>query len=130
MKRKWYIVFIISSIVIIVLIYNITSYYYSYKKDLEFKERIAGYDFEKLKEINSDVVGYIGNAFLPGAYAISYFTDGGGDKCEITLDSTGAIKEIVVGYSYLDSQGFPLSRDFSMQFVNIGKTTIPEWVEG
>ena len=59
MKRKWYIVFIISSIVIILLIYNITSYYYSYKKDLEFKERIAGYDFEKLKKINSDVVGYI-----------------------------------------------------------------------
>ena len=79
---------------------------------------------------NEDVVGYIGNAFLPGAYAISYFTDGGGDKCEITLDSTGAIKEIVVGYTFLDSQGFPLSRDFSMQFVNIGKTTIPEWVEG
>ena len=58
-KRKWYLVFIISSIIIIILIYNITSYYYSYKKDLEFKERIAGYDFEKLKEINSDVVGYI-----------------------------------------------------------------------
>ena len=59
MKRKWYIVFIISSIIIILLIYNITSYYYSYKKDLEFKEKIAGYDFEKLKESTSDVVRYI-----------------------------------------------------------------------
>lgn len=58
-KRKWYLVFIISSITIIILIYNITSYYYSYKKDLEFKEKIAEYDFDKLKEINTDIVGYI-----------------------------------------------------------------------
>ena len=61
MKKKilWYLVLIITLICIILLVYNIASYYYSYKKDLEFKERIAGYDFEKLKEINSDVVGYI-----------------------------------------------------------------------
>ena len=58
-KRKWYLVFTISSIIIIILIYNITSYYYSYKKDLEFKEKIAEYDFEKLKEINTDIVGFI-----------------------------------------------------------------------
>ena len=58
-KRKWYLVFIISSIIIIILIYNITSYYYSYKKNLEFKEKIAEYDFDKLKEINTDIVGFI-----------------------------------------------------------------------
>lgn len=58
-KRKWYLVFIISSIIIIILIYNIASYYYSYKKDLEFKEKIAEYDFDKLKEINTDIVGFI-----------------------------------------------------------------------
>ena len=58
-KRKWYLVFTISSIFIIILIYNITSYYYSYKKDLEFKEKIAEYDFDKLKEINTDIVGFI-----------------------------------------------------------------------
>ena len=58
-KRKWYLVFIISSIIIIILIYNISSYYYSYKKDLEFKEKIAEYDFDKLKEINTDIVGFI-----------------------------------------------------------------------
>ena len=58
-KRKWYLVFTISSIIIMILIYNITSYYYSYKKDLEFKEKIAEYDFEKLKEINTDIVGFI-----------------------------------------------------------------------
>lgn len=58
-KRKWSLVFIIISIIIIILIYNITSYYYSYKKDLEFKEKIAEYDFDKLKKMNSDIVGYI-----------------------------------------------------------------------
>lgn len=58
-KRKWSLVFIIISIIIIILIYNITSYYYSYKKDLEFKEKIAEYDFDKLKKINSDIVGFI-----------------------------------------------------------------------
>lgn len=58
-KRKWYLVFIISSIIISILIYNITSYYYSYKKDLEFKEKIAEYDFDRLKKMNSDIVGYI-----------------------------------------------------------------------
>ena len=58
-KRKWSLVFIIISIIIIILIYNITSYYYSYKKDLEFKEKIAEYDFDKLKEINTDIVGFI-----------------------------------------------------------------------
>ena len=58
-KRKWYLVFIISSIIAIMLIYNITTYYYSYKKDLEFKEKIAEYDFDELKKINSDIVGYI-----------------------------------------------------------------------
>lgn len=58
-KRKWSLVFAISSIIIIILIYNITSYYYSYKKDLEFKEKIAEYDFDKLKEINTDIVGFI-----------------------------------------------------------------------
>lgn len=79
---------------------------------------------------NTDVLGYIGNAFLPGAYSISYFTNGAGDKCEIELTTDGKIKNITVGYYYEDSQGFPLWRDFDLQFLNIGKTTIPSWVEG
>ena len=58
-KRNWSLVFIISSIIAIMLIYNITTYYYSYKKYLEFKEKIAEYDFDELKKINSDIVGYI-----------------------------------------------------------------------
>ena len=58
-KKHWYIVLLISSIVIFVLTYNITSYYYSYKKDLEFKEELAKYKFSELKELNSDIVGFI-----------------------------------------------------------------------
>ena len=58
-KRKWYIVFIVCSILVFILFYNITIYYLSYKKDIEFKEKIKEYDFDKLKKINSDVVGFI-----------------------------------------------------------------------
>ena len=61
-KRKWHIILIISIIVIFILIYNITSYYFDYKKDLELKrelEQIEKYDFDTLKKINQDIVGYI-----------------------------------------------------------------------
>lgn len=58
-KKKCYIVLLLTSIVIFILIYNITSYYYSYKKDLEFKKEIEKYDLKKLKKINDDIVGFI-----------------------------------------------------------------------
>lgn len=77
-----------------------------------------------------EVLGYIGNNFLPGCFAISYFTKGMGDKCEITLNSENKVKNIVVGYTYFDTQGFELSTDFEMNFLNINSTSIPSWVEG
>lgn len=58
-KRKWYLVLIISSIILLIFSYNVTSYLDSYKKDLEFKERIENYNFDELLKINSDIVGYI-----------------------------------------------------------------------
>ena len=58
-KRKWYLVLLISSIIILILSYNVTSYLYGYKKDMEFKERIENYNFDTLKKINPDIVGYI-----------------------------------------------------------------------
>ena len=61
-KRKWYIILIVSIIIVFILIYNITSYYFDYKKDLELKkelEQIEKYDFDTLKKINQDIVGYI-----------------------------------------------------------------------
>ena len=61
-KRKWYIILIVSIIIVFILIYNIPSYYFDYKKDLELKkelEQIEKYDFDTLKKINQDIVGYI-----------------------------------------------------------------------
>ena len=59
MKKIWYLVFIVSSILIIIFIYNISNYYYSYKKELEFKNKISKYKFNELLEINPDIVGFI-----------------------------------------------------------------------
>lgn len=58
-KRKWYVILIVCSIFIFLLTYNITSYYVSYKKDLEFRKEIDKYNFNKLKALNSDIVGFI-----------------------------------------------------------------------
>lgn len=77
-----------------------------------------------------DVIGYIGNNFLPGCFAIKFFTEGYGDKCEITLNSENKVSSIVVGYKFYDTQGFELHNDFEMNFININSTTIPSWVEG
>ena len=59
MKKIWYLVFIVSSILIIIFIYNISNYYYSYKKEIEFKNKISKYKFNELLEINPDIVGFI-----------------------------------------------------------------------
>ena len=62
MKKKilLYLILIISSVCIIFLAYNIISYYYNYKKDLEILNKIKEeIDFTKLKKINSDIVGFI-----------------------------------------------------------------------
>lgn len=58
-RKKWYLLLGISSVIILLLIYNITNYYFSYKKDLELKREIEKYDFDDLKNINSDIVGFI-----------------------------------------------------------------------
>lgn len=77
---------------------------------------------------NADALPFLGNPLLPGCYAISYFTQGGCDKCEIKLKSDGTVDTITVGYSYVDSQGFPLERDMSMRFANVGTTKMPAMV--
>ena len=71
----------------------------------------------------------MGNYLLPGSYAISYFTNGEGDKAEIFLNSSNKIKKIVVGYTYTDPQGYEIPRDMDMTFSNIGTTEIPDYVE-
>lgn len=58
-KGKWNFLLTISCIISVLLLYNIISYYCSYKKDLELKEKIKEYNLEKLREVNSDIVGFI-----------------------------------------------------------------------
>lgn len=69
-RRLWYVVLVIGGFMIILFTYNITSYLYSYKSDLKFKQELEdniikddvnflSIDFLQLQEINSDVVGFI-----------------------------------------------------------------------
>ena len=58
-KGKWNFLLTISCIISVLLLYNIISYYCGYKKDLELKEKIKEYDLGKLREVNSDIVGFI-----------------------------------------------------------------------
>lgn len=79
---------------------------------------------------NLDALGYMGNPLSPGVRHITYFTDGETDKATIKLKANGQIDTVTVGYTYEDSQGFELSRDIDMQYVNIGTTTMPEGFTG
>ncbi len=69
-RRLWYVVLVIGGFMIILFTYNITSYLYSYKSDLKFKQELEdniikddvnflSIDFLQLQEINNDVVGFI-----------------------------------------------------------------------
>lgn len=113
--------------------YNVDPKTYDYfiLKCLDIAPELFKYDSENNKFVcdNTYVLGYMGNYLLPGSYAISYFTNGEGDKAEIFLNSSNKIKKIVVGYTYTDTQGYEIPRDMDMTFSNIGTTEIPEYVE-
>ncbi len=111
---------------------NPQSYDYFLPKYADVSLDLFNYNEEKkcYEVTNEYVIGQIGNNFLPGSYALGYFTEGLGDKCEIYLDSEERVDKIVVGYTYLDTQGFELPTDIEMTFVNIGTTQIPNWVKG
>lgn len=113
--------------------YNVDPKTYDYfvLKCLDIAPELFKYDSENNKFVcdNSYVLGYMGNYLLPGSYAISYFTNGEGDKAEIFLNSSNKIKKIVVGYTYTDPQGYEIPRDMDMTFSNIGTTEIPDYVE-
>ena len=55
--------FFIGGLLIMLLVYNITDYYYDYKDNLELTKRLektkSDTDFLKLKKINSEIVGVI-----------------------------------------------------------------------
>ena len=113
--------------------YNVKPKKYS---DLDTKAtmvdpKLFEYDEENNKYVVSDsyVKAYLGNAILPGCYQIRDFTIGNGNKAEITLTSDGKIDSMVVGFYDVDSQDYDVSREYSLRFINVGKTTIPSWVE-
>ena len=62
MKYK-YIFLVIIGLIIILLVYNITGYYYDYKENLELTKKIEkvknNINFKELKKINIDTVGFI-----------------------------------------------------------------------
>ena len=69
-KGKWNFLLTISCIISVLLLYNTISYYCSYKKDLELKEKIKEYDLDKLREVNSDIVGFIEVDNTKGRYPV------------------------------------------------------------
>ena len=78
---------------------------------------------------NEYAIGFLGNAMLPGSYPIRDFTNGAGNLAKIKLTSDNKIDTITVGYYYVDDQGYDLSREYVIRFVNVGTTVIPDWVE-
>lgn len=105
--------------------------------ELDTKARLVDptlfeYDETENKYVVTDgyVSAFLGNAFLPGCYQIKDFTIGGGNKAEVVLTSDGKIDAITVGFFEVDSNGYDISREYIMRFININKTTIPSWVKG
>lgn len=114
--------------------YNITPQDYSFflPKFADTAPELFEYDEENDKFVcsNERALAYLGNAFLGGGYKASYFTLGMGDQAEIYLNSDKTkISKIVVGYNEVDSEGYDISRSFTLTFSNVGTTIIPSFVE-
>lgn len=89
------------------------------------------FDYDETKDIyvinDEDTLAYIGLYLLPGVYQIKDFSYGMGNKCEIKLNGN-KIDYITVGY-YAESDGYDVSREYTMRIINQGTTSIPSWVE-
>ena len=59
MKRKWYIIFFASIVLVLIVFFNIFKYYCNYKKESIVLKSIEKEKFDTLYKINSDVVGFI-----------------------------------------------------------------------
>ena len=59
MKRKWYIIFLASIVLVLIAFFNIFKYYCNYKKESIVLKSIEKEKFDTLYKINSDVVGFI-----------------------------------------------------------------------
>lgn len=115
--------------------YNVDPQPYSYFTPVfqEVAPELFTYDETNDKYVckNKAALGYLGNAFLGGGYKTSYFTLGQGNQAEIYLNKDKTkVSKVVVGYEDIDSEGYDVSRSFTMTFIDIGTTKIPSFVEG
>ncbi len=114
--------------------YNVNPQDYSYflPKFLEVAPELFVYDETNDKYVceNASALPYLGNAFLGGGYKASYFTLGMGDQAEIYLNKDKTqVAKVVVGYNEVDSDGYDVSRSYTMTFLDVGTTKIPSFVE-
>ncbi len=73
---------------------------------------------------------FLGNDFLGGGYKTSYFTYGEGNQAEVYLNKSGTrVEKVVVGYYAVDSQGYDVSRSYTLNFLNVGSTSLPSFVK-
>ena len=72
---------------------------------------------------------YLGNDFLGGGYKISDFTNGKGNLAKVYLNKNSTrVDKVVVGYYAVDSQGYDVSRAYTLNFFDVGTTVLPSFV--
>ncbi len=114
--------------------YNVDPQDYSYflPKFASMAPELFTYDEDKgayVCQIEA-AVRYLGNDFLGGGYKTSYFTQGKGNQAEVYLSkSKTKVDKVVVGYKDVDSQGYDVSRSYTLSFLNVGNTKLPSFVK-
>lgn len=72
---------------------------------------------------------YLGNDFLGGGYRISDFTNGAGNLAKVYLNKNSTrVDKVVVGYYAVDSQGYDVSRAYTLTYFDVGTTVLPSFV--
>lgn len=114
--------------------YNVDPQDYSYflPKFASMAPELFTYDEDKgayICQIDA-AVKYLGNDFLGGGYKTSYFTQGKGNQAEVYLNKSGTkVDKVVVGYKDVDSQGYDVSRSYTLSFLNVGNTKLPSFIK-
>lgn len=114
--------------------YNVDPQDYSYflPKFADMAPELFAYDETKSAYVcNVDAARkFLGNDFLGGGYKTSYFTNGEGNQAEVYLNKSGTrVEKVIVGYYAVDSQGYDVSRSYTLNFLNVGSTVLPSFVK-
>ena len=114
--------------------YNVDPQDYSYflPKFADMAPELFAYDETKSAYVcNVDAARkFLGNDFLGGGYKTSYFTNGEGNQAEVYLNKSGTrVEKVIVGYYAVDSQGYDVSRSYTLNFLNVGNTVLPSFVK-